>query len=176
MFARSVRIMDQWRKIEEIERRYAEANKDYYALAARHSDMTLALLDDCMAFTDADYRKVMSDVVAAKITMTCLFEELGLAQDRYNELAVIRSEPMLIEEDKDDADEFDPDYSDDLDDIDYVPHIRKTRRDIMPLIDAVRAQKVPKNHKLKPRSVKRDRTKTAESKTKTVQKRALQQQ
>lgn len=41
---------------------------------------------------------------------------------------------------------------------------RKTRKDILTVGDAIRAHKSSKNHKLAPRSIKRDRTKSTEDK------------
>ena len=58
------------------------------------------------------------------------------------------------------------------DDYDCVCDIRnrKTRADILTPADAMKSRKSSKSHKLKPRSVKRDRTKTTESKTATKNK------
>lgn len=167
--ARQARIMDQWKRIEDIESRYMEANVEYYELASRHSDMTMAILDFKNAVSDVDFKKLMSDVVAAKITMTSLFAELAAAQDRYNDLVIdynVRSEPIL-DTDEIDCDVFECDDENGPEDVDYAPPARKTRNDIMTLLESVKAHKVQKTHKLKPRSVKRDRTKTPESKTKT---------
>lgn len=44
------------------------------------------------------------------------------------------------------------------------PRDRKTRKDVLTLQAAVKAQKSSKSHKLRPRTVKRDKTKTVEQK------------
>lgn len=49
---------------------------------------------------------------------------------------------------------------------------KKSRSDIMTIPMAVAAKKSSKLHKLKPRSVKRDRTKTEEGKNKTKERKA----
>lgn len=49
-------------------------------------------------------------------------------------------------------------------DTDMHPRRRFTRKDVMTPLEAVKAFKSMKTHKLKPRSNKRDRTKTIESK------------
>lgn len=175
--AREARIMDQWKKIEDIEQRYAAMSAEYYQLAARHSDMTIALLSNSQAVKDADYYRAISDVTAAKLSLTSIHEELGVAQERYNELVnEVREEPFLSDEDDEDAgaDACDCDALCDIyDDFECCPRERKTRNDIMGAIEAVRAQKVQKKHKLKPRSTKRDRTKTPEAKTKTLRTRVI---
>lgn len=45
--------------------------------------------------------------------------------------------------------------------------VRKTRKDILTVGMAIDSNKSSKDHKLKPRSVKRDRTKQADAKHKT---------
>lgn len=56
-----------------------------------------------------------------------------------------------------------------LDDNTVFPRERKTRKDIMTVYMAIVAKKSSKDHKLKPRSIKRDRTKLAEAKRSTVE-------
>lgn len=171
--AQQARIMDQWKKIEDLENRYAQLNMTYYKEAARHSDLTLALLDNNPTVSDVEYERIVSEVNALKLAMTSVFEELALAQDRYNELVIedtnVREEPILEDDESDEDEQKDELY--DLYDIDMSPPDRKTRKDIMSLVEAVKAHKVQKTHKIKPRSIKRDRTKTAESKAKTLRNR-----
>jgi inhibitor of KinA sporulation pathway (predicted exonuclease) len=49
-------------------------------------------------------------------------------------------------------------------DIEVQPKQHKSKKDILTVYQALKSQKSSKNHKLKPRTVKRDRTKTPEKK------------
>lgn len=57
-------------------------------------------------------------------------------------------------------------------DFDMYVKERKTRRDVFTVWDAMKSHKSSKDHKLGMRSVKRDKTKMAEGKEKTMMRRA----
>lgn len=159
---------DQWRKIEQIEQHREDLICEYYRVVEKHSEMCLRIADAPITKMDSlhePYTRIINDLTAAKLSLTCVFEELAAAQDRYNELVIGTQDvpaPLIVVEDAADCD------GDELHDIDFVVKERKTRRDVMGALEAVKAHKATKDHKLKRREVKRDRTKTAEGKRKSL--------
>lgn len=134
------RIGDEWMKLEELEEQYSMAH--------------------------AEYNKLLSDLHYAKMNMTIIDNEICKTQDAINELT-IECEDLSTSTEGDyevhDLENTDDEWEDD--DIDVSIKERKTRRDILSVGQAVKSKKSSKNHKLKPRSVKRDRTKMPENKT-----------
>jgi hypothetical protein len=74
-----------------------------------------------------------------------------------------------IESDSDDGDDYE-DEDEDMYDIDVKVPVRKTRANVLSVQEASKCCKSSKNHKLKPRTPKRDKSKTKEAKqfTKSV--------
>lgn len=171
--ARKMQIADQWRKMEDIEKHRDELIEEYYRMVEKHSEMCLQIADaPAAAFPSlaGPYTRIINDLTAVKLSLTCVFEELAAAQDRYNEL-VLQSElngnADAAEMDGNVEDEDMAD-GDDLHEIVVVVKERKTRRDVMGTMEAVKSHKATKNHKLKQRTVKRDRTKTVDGKRKSL--------
>jgi hypothetical protein len=122
------------------------------------------------------------DLAIAQQNVIALSFELGMAKERIKILTppCTRSSsgsvcdlPIIAEDEatlfnEDDADAVDWEDGFDMD-MDIVVQPRKTRRDILTPFDAIKACKSSKTHKLRPRSPKRDRTKTQEAKGHTKQ-------
>jgi hypothetical protein len=121
-----------------------------------------------------EYSAVISEFVAVSLAITSTFYRLSDAQDRYNEaviayedryLAPQLPQPQAAEPEEEDADE--DEAEDAYVDVEVFMRDRKTRRNVLGVRDAVKSNKATKNHKLKPRSNKRDRTKTEDAKERT---------
>lgn len=99
----------------------------------------MSIMDDNYV-VNTDYIKAIAiDVYRLKKQSYALIDELIEEQDNY------------INSDDDEDDKFDMEV--------HVAE-RKTKADIMGVASAIKANKASKNHKLKPRSIKRDSTKT----------------
>lgn len=172
MEARESRIMDQWRVIESIEQKQKEMAEEHNRLLDLYFTTTTAMFSsrDHASYERTCY--LISLINAAKMTMTSMTQAMTEAQDRYNELVIDHEDLIAVkieeEADLDDADEVDLTFDDGLVDIVVQPRERKTRKDILTPTESIKSHKATKTHKLKPRTVKRDSTKTAESKKKTI--------
>lgn len=173
-------IANQWRKMDEIETRRDGIIREYYSAVERHSEMCLQIADAPIEKVDSmntDYVRTVNNLAAAKLSLTCVYEELAVAQDRYNELVmkaeslftpVVQATDDIEEDDHCDCEHCSYCDGDELYEIDVVVKERKTLKNVMGVLEAVKAKKVNKDHKLKPRTVKRDRTKTVDGKRKTL--------
>jgi len=149
----NTRLDDEWQKLEHLDQRYTMAQDDYNDL--------------------------LNQLHYAKMSMTILENEIGETQTTINELSLERDDMIemgsITESSGSAADSTESDTSDDdgsdcgsdWDDFEVSVKERKTRRDIMTVGQAIKSHKSSKNHKLKPRSVKRDRTKSPEHKAHT---------
>jgi hypothetical protein len=136
----------------------------------------LDTLGEQMVSAIDEYNSLLRQLKYARLDISLIETQIGDAQDTINELSIMRDD--LIAEGTDsqsDATDYDSDDDDGMEDsstsdsewgdFEVVPKQRKTRKDILTVGDAIKAHKSSKNHKLKPRSVKRDRTKSPETKS-----------
>lgn len=91
-----------------------------------------------------------------------------ITRNRIEFLSKKRDEMTSSQPDDDYVDDFEyenqPDDGDMYDDYEFFPKERKTRKDVLTVIESIKAQKSSKHFKMKPRTVKKDKTKTRESK------------
>lgn len=145
-------MADQWQKMEVLEEKR----------------------DEVMKYRD----QLMAELALVNCSLVSVDEEISQAQDKYNELSIElhdAEEEMMRGASSDSEDESfssseDEESDDDVSscsyDDDYMcqPRSRKTIKDVLTPAEACKANKTSKSHKLKPRSAKRDRSKTPEKK------------
>lgn len=147
----------------------------------------LEILENNYGYAQDLYNNLMQQLKFAKMNLEILDEQITDAQDNINYMSMEKEVLEQQEEDvetevvyvfdndvfeeeevgeKDDIEEEEIDESEEdynLD-IEVMPRDRKTIKDIMTVREAIKSRKSSRHAKLKPRSVKRDRTKSPEQK------------
>jgi hypothetical protein len=128
-------------------------------------------LDEAMINARAHYDDLFKQLQYAQLSMSVIDHNIMMTQDNINELSCVK-EDMIADEEEEIYDD-DNDYMYDpyvittatLDE-DYgcKPKERKVRSDVLTVRAAIMAGKSSKNHKLKPKSAKKDRSKSPEAK------------
>jgi hypothetical protein len=172
------RIDCAWQQVEDLDARLNDAVDEYNASQRVCIEKGMSLFAMFPHVRDDkidEYSQAISAFVVASLSVTCIFYRLGDAQDRYNEAVIAYEDrylaaPVEAVADTEDMDDDDGDEDETVDayvDVEVFVRERKTRKNVLGVRDAVKANKVNKNHKMKPRTVKRDRTKTEEAKERT---------
>jgi hypothetical protein len=128
-------------------------------------------LDDAMINARAHYENLLKQLEYAQLSISIVDNNITMTQDKINELSCVKDEMIAEEDDVENEDEYD--YMCDpyvirtatLDE-DYgcKSKDRKVRSNVLSVRDAIMAGKSSKNHKLKPKSSKKDRSKSPEAK------------
>lgn len=130
-------------------------------------------LENALRLADEKIMMAEYELANAMLNFNVNVEKMNVVQDEYNNIAIKLEDYMnkdfeVSQEDESDDDQISSDEADleeEYDLVTVVPKMRLTRKDVLTPDEAVKANKASKMHKLKPRSVKRDLTKTKEKKT-----------
>lgn len=121
-------------------------------------------------------KKAEDDFNLAALNYNVDLNKMAEVQDQYNEIAIqledyineLENEEFKVNpHDYVDSDEYESDDADLEEEyrvVTVTPRLRMTRKNVLTPEEAVKANKASKMHKLKPRSKKRDLTKTKEDK------------
>lgn len=126
-------------------------------------------LDEAIINARAYYDDLFKHLQYAQLSMSVIDHNIMMTQDYINELSCVKEDMIAEEEEIDDDNDYmynpyvittatlDEDYG-------CKPKERKVRSDVLTVRDAIMAGKSSKNHKLKPKSAKKDRSKSPEAK------------
>lgn len=184
------RIDKEWEKLSQMEEDYIKMydmhdhienmyNKLLAEMGVWHELIEIRTVvpeshDKIMSELHTIYDKLSTELYYAHLGVNLIFDSIATQQDMINELTMQHDDMMTsfmdsvsdscdwssMDQSDDEFDSYPYDSAVDWDDIMLKPLERKTRRDVMTINHAMKAHKSSKNHKLKPRSIKRDRTKT----------------
>ena len=128
-------------------------------------------LDVQMAAAQARYYELLKDLQYAELNISVIDFNITMTQDNINELSIAKYDMLNDEQDGDIrvVDECSCDYATDFvssldEDYECKPKERKVRSDVLTVGAAIMSNKSSKNHKLKPKSTKKDRSKSPEAK------------
>lgn len=163
------RAIDQWDRVESAGVRLDETVRNYLHAINQHSAISMLMLAQTPNIVyGAIYEQHVSriyELAHANTAMIYMVERYALEQDKYNEIMIAIQDMENVHLDmEDDADE----YLEEEDIPEVVVKKRKTKRDVLPPAEAIKACKASKLHKLKPRCEKRDNTKTKDAKQRTI--------
>jgi len=122
-------------------------------------------LQDTMDDALVSYEKLLTNLRYAQLNLAVMNQNITNSQDKINDLSVKRDD-MLVDREVDISDDEDGYESEEMDEIFVcVPRERKTIKNVLTVVDAIKSGKSSKNHKMRVRSHKGDRTKSFEAKT-----------
>lgn len=157
-------LKDQWKVIGKLEKALNDKMRDRIDIQASYVDYaaTCTMDDNEWALLTA-YNHEMA---YSSISIMSAREELALAEDKYNEIAITLEDwyAPLTESDNEMVDEDDDYYVD----VECVVKPRYTKRDILSPAEAIKTGKASKLHKLKMPKPSRDMTKTPDAKKRTA--------
>lgn len=124
------------------------------------------MLSEAMENAQTKYDKLMAEIYHAKQNISIITRALIGTEDAINELSITKEDMIeSLVNDEDDIWEESNDYEfDELDTIVCAPRERKVRSDVLTVGAAIKCNKSSKQCKLKPKNVKKDRSKSSEAK------------
>lgn len=126
-------------------------------------------LDFDMTNAQTRYNELLKELHYTEIDIAIININITNTQDSINELSLVKDDMLnaIVDELESEMGQFDDICEDnyDYDDYECQPKERKVRSDVLTVCQAVASSKSSKNHKLKPRSNKKDRSKSPEAKT-----------
>ena len=124
-------------------------------------------LEESLISAQTRFNELLKELQYAALSISIIDSNIGNSQVRINELSIVK-EDMLNEMKEnfwDDVDDCTYDFVDyEHGDYECKPKERKVRSDVLTVGAAIASNKSSKNHKLKPRSEKKDRSKSPEAK------------
>lgn len=123
-------------------------------------------LENSLVDAQSRYNQLLKELQYAELNIAIIDTNIRVSQDKINELSVTKEDMLKEEHDVDYDYDYDYDYDcmSAIEDYECKPRERKVRSDVLSVAASITAQKSSKNHKLKPRSVKKDRSKSPEAK------------
>lgn len=124
-------------------------------------------LEESLVSAQIRYNELLREIQYASLNIAIIDANIGNSQVKINELSVIKEDILNETQENfwDEVDDYAYDYIDyEHGDYECKPKERKVRRDVMTVAAAIASNKSSKNHKLKPKSEKKDRSKSPEAK------------
>ena len=124
-------------------------------------------LEESLVSAHDRYNQLLKELQYAALNIAIIDANIGNSQDKINELSVAKEDMLneTLDNFWDDVDDCAYDFVDyEHGDYECKPKERKVRSDVLTVGAAIASNKSSKNHKLKPKSGKKDRSKSPEAK------------